>query len=354
MTMVNSKIGTRNFPDGRSENVIPPKDSGNRNLSSDELKMLGADNIGEVLNKAADPNWIDPSKKVRAVGSDKMDKDAFMKLMLAQMKNQDPTNPLKSHEMAAQLAQFSSLEQLQNVNTTLDDIKKGQKPSETFQALNFIGKSVAGDSAKIVRVKGDTNHDFNFVLPEDAKEININVKNDLGESVRKIRLNDFKKGENSFNWNGKDERDLVARVGEYTFDIEAKDALGKKLHVKTDFDGVITGVNYTPEGPILLVGNQTVKLKDVKKIVDPSLNSGLKTNSTNQRQDQTQVNKDQNLKIRPEGELQDGADMSQTNQVRAASGANETEGASDGPPDKLVPGVAMQREFLNKLEKETQ
>lgn len=77
-----------------------------------------------------------------------MDKDAFMKLMLAQMKHQDPTNPMQSHELAAQLAQFSSVEQLQNLNTTMTDMRNGQKPSESFQALNFIGKAVSGGLGK--------------------------------------------------------------------------------------------------------------------------------------------------------------------------------------------------------------
>lgn len=341
MTMVGTPFGTKNYSDARPETAVQAKDNGDRNLSAEDLKMLGADNVGDVLNKAADPNWIDPSKKVRAVGSDKMDKDAFMKLMLAQMKNQDPTNPLKSHEMAAQLAQFSGLEQMQNMNTTLEEIKKGQKPAETYQALNFIGKSVAGDSAKIVRGKGDREHDFNFVLPEDAKEINIQVKNDQGEVVRKFRLSDQKKGENVFTWNGKDERDLISRMGEYTFSIEAKNAMGKKLNVKTDFDGIITGVNYTPEGPILLVGNQTVKLKDVKKIVDPAVNPTINGLSPGQRK------MDQELKNRTGAELQNGAGMSQTDNV------NEMQGAQEEPAGKPLPGVAMQREFMNKLEKET-
>ncbi len=329
MTMVGTPIGTKNFVDARPETAVQSKDTGDRNLTERDLKMLGGDSVGDILNKAVDPNYIEDSKKVRTVGSDKMGKDAFMKLMLAQMKNQDPTNPLKSHEMAAQLAQFSSLEQMQNMNTTLDEIKKGQKPAETYQALNFIGKAVSGDSAKVTRVKGDTNHEFIFVLPEDAKELNLQVKNELGEVVRKFQINDQRKGENSFTWNGKDERDLNANVGEYTFSIEAKTAIGKKLNVKTDFDGVITGVNYTPDGPVLLVGNQTVKLKDVKKIVDPSV--------------QSPVRQGQNLKNRTDAELQNGNVVSQTDQV----------GAQEGYTGKPLPGVAMQRELLNQIEKET-
>ena len=110
MTFVNAKQGTKTWSDS-AQNTIQ-KDSGVRNLSASDSQKLDGEDIGSVLNRIADPNYVDPSKKMRAVGNDKMDKDAFMKLMLAQMKNQDPSNPLKSHEMAAQLAQFSSLEQM--------------------------------------------------------------------------------------------------------------------------------------------------------------------------------------------------------------------------------------------------
>lgn len=353
MTMMGTPIGTKNFVDARPETSVQSKDTGERNLSANDLKRLGEDNVGDLLNKAVDPNWVDPSKKVRAVGSDKMGKDAFMKLMLAQMKNQDPTNPLKSHEMAAQLAQFSGLEQMQNMNTTLEEIKKGQKPAETYQALNFIGKAVAGDSAKISRLKGDVNHDFHYVLPEDAKDVKLTLKNDAGEVVRKITLKDLKKGENTFTWNGKDERDLSANIGEYQFTVEATDGLGKKLHVKTDFDGVITGVNYTPEGPILLVGNQTVKLSDVRKIVDPTVQQPrqlqmMQKQPANVGPATSQAANDQNLQNRPSAELQNVTGVSQTNQV----GAQE-QGAQEAPPNKFIPGVAMQRELMNQLEKET-
>jgi flagellar basal-body rod modification protein FlgD len=354
MTMVGTPIGTKNYVDARPETAVQSKDTGERNLSANDLKMLGEDNVGDLLNKAVDPNWIDPSKKVRTVGSDKMGKDAFMKLMLAQMKNQDPTNPLKSHEMAAQLAQFSSLEQMQNMNTTLEDIKAGQKPAETYQALNFIGKAVSGDSAKVSRMKGDTNHEFIFNLPEDAKEVNIQVKNELGEVVRKFSIKDQKKGENSFTWNGKDERDLNANVGEYTFSIEAKSSIGAKINVKTDFDGVITGVNYTPEGPVLLVGNQTVKLKDVKKIVDPVMRAAnMPARNPVNAAKVGQENPGQNLQNRADAELQNGAVPGQTKDVRENGGNASEQGAQEGYNGKPLPGVAMQREFLNKIEKET-
>ena len=307
------------------------KSEGANNLSAQDMAKLSGEDVGDLLNKVSDPNWVDPSKKARAVGSDKMDKDAFMKMMLAQMKNQDPTNPLKSHEMAAQLAQFSQLEQLQNVNTTLEQMKMAQKPSETYQSLNFIGKSVAGDAARIYRGKGDKNHDFNFTLPEDAKEVSIKVRNSQGDIVRAVKLPNMRKGENSWSWNGQTENGTTTPVGDYQLLVEAKAAGAgdKKLSVKTDFDGVITGVNYTPEGPVLLVGNQSIKLKDVRKIVDPATQK-----------------KDQNAQKVQSPDLK---------KLSAAS-ENEVKGAEEvpiGAEQPIMEQVGLSREMMNKLEKET-
>lgn len=326
MSVVGSRVGTKAWSDGR-QNEIQKSDKINSNSASD-IQKLGGEDVGNVLNKIADPNYVDPSKKIRAVGSDKLDKDAFMKLMLAQMKNQDPTNPMKNHEMAAQLAQFSGLEQMQNMNTTLTEIQKGQKPAESFQALNFIGKSVSGDSAKVIRMKGDKDHEFAFTLPDAAQKIELKVRNQEGEIIRKVDLHDMKKGDNKWVWNGKMENGTTAPVGEYQFFIEAKTAAGKKLSVKTDFNGVISGVSYSAEGPVLLVGNQAVKLKDVKKIVDPSLK-----------------NNDQKLTMSSSPDLKSGQ----------AASENEDKGAEEAPvtPANMLTNVGMSNGMMEKLKKET-
>jgi flagellar basal-body rod modification protein FlgD len=88
--------------------------------------------------------------------------------------------------MASQLAAFTSVEQLQNLNSTMEGLKKAQAPMQQFEALNFIGKSVAGDSSEITRVKGDTNHDFQYKLLKEAQDIKLKIKNSQGEVVREF------------------------------------------------------------------------------------------------------------------------------------------------------------------------
>ncbi len=262
--MMNVKLGTTTW--AKSAASESPHSDPIQNLSStDKEKALGGEDVGAVLNKIADPNYIDPSK-VRKVGNNQLDKDAFLKLMLTQMKYQDPSSPMQSHEMAAQLAQFTSLEQLSNINSTLSGMKQQQQPQTNYQALNFIGKKVSGDSSKLTRVAGDKEHEFHYNLSADALKGKVHISDSEGNVVRKIDLANLKKGENSIKWNGLADDGLEARPGDYIFSIEATSSNGGRVFAKTDFEGKITGLNYTPTGPVLLVGQQAIRLADVKRI----------------------------------------------------------------------------------------
>lgn len=267
--MINVKTGTTTWGKSSSSDITPAsqRDNSNNLSATDREAALGGEAaVGDVLNQIADPNWVDPTKATRQVGSNSLDKDAFLKLMLAQMKHQDPTNPQPSHEMAAQLAQFTSLEQLNNINSTLGDINKGQQPQVNYQALNFIGKKVSGDSSKVLRIANDTKHDFNFNLSTDAATVSVKVMDGDGNVIRQIDNKNFKKGTNTVTWNGMTEEGSAARPGDYRFAVEGTSSNGSKVFAKTDFDGKITGMNFTPQGPVLLVGNQTIRMQDVKRI----------------------------------------------------------------------------------------
>ncbi|NUM58799.1 MAG: flagellar biosynthesis protein FlgD [Bdellovibrionaceae bacterium] len=335
MTVMGSKLGTKAF--GQTQAAPTSQNSMANNMSATDMKKLSGDDVGDVLNKVADPNWVDPSKKMRAVGNDKMDKDAFFKLMLTQMKNQDPMNPMQSHEMAAQLASFTSLEQMQNMNKTLTEISNAQKPSEQFQVLQFLGKSVAGDSSKIFRAKGDKDHDLLFDLPNNAKEVEIKLKNADGDIVKTYKLNNLKMGSNRIMWNGTDEKGTVVPEGEYQFSVEAKNEQDKKIAIKTDFEGQITGVNYTKEGPILMVGNQAVRLRDVKKIVDTQLAAKAKSEP---------------MSVDPKLMSQE----SKAADVVNPQAPKDTKGGAPEAPakSKILDQVGLSSEMMAKIAKETQ
>ena len=241
-----------------------------QNVSAlDNQKYFEDKAVGDVLNKIADPNWVDTSKSVRKVGNNQLDKDAFMSLLLTQMKNQDPTTPLKSHEMAAQLAQFTSLEKLTNIDKGIDGLAKSQQPSHNFEALSLIGKVIETDSSKVNHSSKDQSHDIRFQLPADASEVQVNVKDVQGNVIRTMKMSNLKAGKNEIAWNGQMEDGTPAAAGNYNISFQAKGTSGKKIFVQSKIEGKITGVNFTPHGPQLLVGKQTVDISEIQTIHEP-------------------------------------------------------------------------------------
>jgi flagellar basal-body rod modification protein FlgD len=252
---------------------VAPDAAGSQGGSGGTGSVQGGDkeNIGEILNRIADPTGTEAAKAASRKPSNQLNKDDFLKLMLAQMKNQDPMNPMQSHEMAAQLAQFTSLEQLFNVNQNLEGLKKQQDPSIKFQALNFLGKSVKADSKQILKDEGAQPQDLKFDLADGAQQVTVRISDEVGNDVQTMQLPGLKKGVNTITWNGLDSEGRPTKGGRYFASFEAVGHNGKKIGVETATNGVITGVNYTKEGPVLLVGTQRVRLQDVQEIVDDNM-----------------------------------------------------------------------------------
>lgn len=332
MSIMSTKIGTKAWAEPKADD--PAFEKAQTRLTESQKQQLGEENIGAVLNKISDPNWVDPSKKARGVGNNAMDKDAFFKLMMAQLKHQDPTNPLKNHEMAAQLAQFSSLEQMSNINTTLKEMKAGNKPIEQFQALNLIGKQVAGDSAKIVRSEVDKEHEFAFKLPQDVKTADVKVLNSKGVVVREYKFNELKTGANSVRWNGETADGKKAPAGDYVFQIEAVGSNGQKVNVKTDFEGIVSGMSFSNEGPVLQVGKQTLRLKDIRQFSDPSLMSN-----------------DQKSNDVTELDLKKDSTATKNNIKEETKTAAQKQ-AMAGSTEDMMASVGMSNELMDKLNRE--
>ena len=318
-----------------TENSAPEKDTTVTSLTPEQKEKIGDQDLSAVLNRAADKNWVDDRKRVRGHGNDKMDKDAFFKLMLAQLKNQDPMNPLKNHEMAAQLAQFSSLEQMTNMNATLTKLEGKATQPENFQALNLIGKTVAGDSSKVVRTQFDAAHDFNFELPSDAQQVVVKVINGKGDVQREYTYNDLKAGKNKVSWNGTNEGGVKQPAGEYQFLIEARNAVGGKIPVSTQFKGEITGLTFSAEGPVLQVGSQTIKMRDISQIMDSSAKPD-----------------DQNLKNSTSLDLKNADEALQNNIKQEVNTSANAAAAKLSGGGNVMTDVAMSRELMNKLQKE--
>jgi flagellar basal-body rod modification protein FlgD len=196
-------------------------------------------------------------------------KDDFLKIMISQMKNQDPLNPFKADQMGTQIAQFTSVEQLQNVNQNLNKMSTQNRPLEQLAMTNLIGKTVTIDRDRFSHVEGQ-NDSLTFVLPKDASAVEAVVLNDAGEEVIKKDLGGNKKGDVTFNWDGIKTNTLAAKSGTYNVRVTAKDDHDKPIEVSQRRQTRVIGISFEGAEPVFLVGNaehqDKVTMRNIAKI----------------------------------------------------------------------------------------
>jgi flagellar basal-body rod modification protein FlgD len=192
---------------------------------------------------------------------DTMGKDFFLKMLLAQIQNQDPLNPMDGKDFAAQLAQFSSLERLGDINAQMETINLYQASLNNAQSLNLIGREVTarGDALK---VEGEFT-DLTYVLSGDAKEVTVKIYDEAGGLVDTLEFGNQEEGTNSVTWDCSD-----VPEGDYTFDVSAVDGNGEKVDVDTMITGVVTGVAFKNGSAYLSINGQDIAFGDVISVND--------------------------------------------------------------------------------------
>lgn len=191
-------------------------------------------------------------------------KDDFLNLLVAQLKYQDPLNPMESQEFSAQLAQFSSLEQLFGMNETLLEIQKSLSANENENILDYIGK-VVKTSDNTVSVK-DGIIDSSLYSLNASADVNISVYDALGSEIRSINAGLKEAGEYSVDWDGRNNRGNMVGDGVYTIKINAADESGASVSADVYRTGEVTGVTHQNSIPYLMIGEKLVLPDEVIEI----------------------------------------------------------------------------------------
>jgi flagellar basal-body rod modification protein FlgD len=137
------------------------------------------ENTSAAINspvKKVDSNNILSTPKKRKVGNENMDKDSFLKLLVTELRHQDPTQPMENKEFISQMAQFSALEQMTNVNKSVQQLNKTSRSAEAY---SLLGKNVkASDPASGIKVEGTVTSIYfkndEIRLMVNGKEIGLN------------------------------------------------------------------------------------------------------------------------------------------------------------------------------------
>ncbi|MBN1635922.1 MAG: flagellar hook assembly protein FlgD [Deltaproteobacteria bacterium] len=198
-------------------------------------------------------------------GADELGKDQFFKLLVTQLQYQDPLNPVENTEFTAQLAQFTSLELLDNMSTNMEQLGQLQGSINNIQALTFLGKQVSA-SGNIVDYAGDE-VGIDFELEGDASEVAVHIFTDSGSLVKTIDVGTTAQGDVRCTWDGTDSSNHPVASGRYTYKVEAVDQEGYNVGATTYATGTVTGVRYDNGITYLIIGDKEVTISEVDKII---------------------------------------------------------------------------------------
>ncbi len=202
-------------------------------------------------------------------GAAALGKDDFLKLLLAQLRNQDPLNPADNTEFVAQLAQFSSLEQMTQMNTSLESMLDSN--TSVSQAISkammttYFGNTVMAETADFM-FDGKTPVELSFSLDEQMVQGKVEIKNSAGDVVRTVQVGILEEGNHSMSWDGFTSKGVFASAGTYTYEITAENAAGEEVEWVPMYTGKVEGISHKDGESMLFIGGVFVPVDKVRYI----------------------------------------------------------------------------------------
>lgn len=204
------------------------------------------------------------SSSASAAGSMADSADRFLTLLVTQLKNQDPMNPLDNAQVTTQLAQISTVSGISKLNDTMTALAASFDAKQYLQAASLVGHDVVVDGNSLALA--DAKAQGAIKLDGDADKMTVTISDASGRAVRHLELGAGKQGVVSFQWDGKDDAGAAQKDGTYSISIDAS-ASGKAVAASALAVGRVAGV--TPGangGGLTLDGLGKVDLASVLQI----------------------------------------------------------------------------------------
>lgn len=215
------------------------------------------------------------------------DKDTFLKLLVAQLTHQDPLNPVEDKEFIAQLAQFTQVEELQNLNAGMDQLNASYLAQQATNAAGLIGMQVVagGDNIYLSGAADFTSEaDYPviyFTMPTASESgyfnvYSTNADGSIGHLVYSDTMGSYSAAMHGYAWPGTDSSGNPLANGTYIVNITAVDADGNNILVNTSSNGIVIGVETQADGnhTLYLNDGRTTNFNDVQMIMVPATSGG--------------------------------------------------------------------------------
>ncbi|MDD3731156.1 MAG: flagellar hook capping FlgD N-terminal domain-containing protein [candidate division Zixibacteria bacterium] len=219
------------------------------------------------------PVATDASGAPKQTGSmQSLGKDDFLQLLVTKLQYQDPLSPMADEDFIAQLAQFSSLEQMNNIAEGIStsnqwDFLQMQSINNTM-ASGLIGKDVKA-SYKGIYLDTDNKPEIAFTIGQDAASVQLIVRDSTGVTIATITKDNVKAGVNTVKWDGKDSLGNRAPEGYYTVEAVATNSEGESFTPSLSLVGTVTSIVYREGVAYLKVNGMEIPMGDILAIGEP-------------------------------------------------------------------------------------
>jgi len=197
-------------------------------------------------------------------GPQQLGQDDFLKLLITQLKNQDPLKPTDNTEFVSQLAQFSQLEQTAKQADLLQKSLAAQTASLQYTLLPMVGRQVSIDRPLTQLENGQAS--LTYTLEKNAASVQIRILDQSGQVVRTLDYTGIQAGLNQAQWDGKDSKGAVMPPGVYGYAISAVDQQGASVVATGHAQLTVTGIRMEEGQPKLAIGTITVDPSEVVEV----------------------------------------------------------------------------------------
>ena len=191
-------------------------------------------------------------------------KDAFLKLLVSELQNQDPTQAQDPNAMISQMAQFSALEQSTNTNALLTSMQTQVSALFQGQSAALIGTNVQVTSDSLNLASGKAS--IGISLPNAASKVSIAILNAAGQTVSTLTPGAMGAGNQVVDWDGKDSNGNQLPDGSYSVSITATDAAGKTVDASPTANATVTAVSFSNGVITVTAGGKQYPLSSINKI----------------------------------------------------------------------------------------
>lgn len=212
------------------------------------------------------PQTLESSLQPQPTGSAELSGDSFLTLLTAQLQNQDPLEPIANHEFVAQLAQFSSLEQLVGMQDTMEAVYLGIASLNNSSMASLLGADVVAHGDTFA-YDGEGGAELHFDAAGDYVGGTITIKDEAGEIAFTSTLEQSgSKGEDTWTWDGNDKDENPVDAGTYTFSITLDGPDDTTVGVQELVVGTISEMDYSTGVPQPSIDGASFDIQDIVRI----------------------------------------------------------------------------------------